>query len=169
MTERTMAEIYPNSVYQDIPTAPPPEDYARVTRVALGAQIPAECPKCGGPAGHEVWETCGAAPRIFPTGASRDTDDGKLDFEGFLSPLVLERFAQYMHKNRQMTDGSLRASDNWQKGMPVEQYMKSLLRHVMAVWLKYRRDGVIDEEDLCGVLFNTQGLLFESLAVGDVE
>jgi len=147
VTERTMAEIYPNSVYQDIPTAPPPEERARITRLAVATQ----------------------APRIFPTGASRDTDEGKLDFEGFLSPLVLERFAQYMHKNRQMTDGSLRASDNWQKGMPVEQYMKSLLRHVMAVWLKYRRDGVIDEEDLCGVLFNTQGLLFESLAVGDVE
>ena len=29
--------------------------------------------------------------REFATGASRDTDAGKLDLEGFLSPLVLER------------------------------------------------------------------------------
>jgi len=28
--------------------------------------------------------------RQFTTGATRDTSDGKLDYEGFISPLVLE-------------------------------------------------------------------------------
>ena len=29
------------------------------------------------------------APRVFETGATRDTDAGKPDYEGFLSPLVI--------------------------------------------------------------------------------
>lgn len=112
-----------------------------------------------------------AAKRTFGTGATRDTDDGKLDYEGFLSPIVLERFACYMHENRKMADGSLRSSDNWQKGIPKDVYMKSLWRHFMDLWLLHR--GVdfdasgkelpgIDEA-LCALLFNVQGYLFEVL------
>ena len=56
--------------------------------------------------------------RNFDTGATRDVDTNKLDFEGFLSPVVLERYAEYMHKNRVQADGNLRDSDNWQKGIP---------------------------------------------------
>lgn len=100
--------------------------------------------------------------RTFDTGATRDTDEGKLDYEGFLSPLVLERYAQYMHKHRQQSDGTLRDSDNWQKGIPVTQYMKSLWRHFMAVWTGYRK-GNPSEEDICAMLFNTMGLLHEML------
>ena len=33
--------------------------------------------------------------RQFETGAIRDDDEGKLDFEGCLSPLALEAFAEY--------------------------------------------------------------------------
>ena len=61
--------------------------------------------------------------REFETGATRDTNDGKLDFEGFLSPLALVRYAEYMNKNRIQADGKVRASDNWQKGIPREVYM----------------------------------------------
>ena len=71
--------------------------------------------------------------RKFESGATRDTDEGKLDFEGFLSPLVLERFARYMHKNRVQSDGSLRDSDNWQNLFGEDHYavcMKSLWRHL---------------------------------------
>jgi hypothetical protein len=67
--------------------------------------------------------------RTFSTGATRDTDEGKLDFEGFLSPTVLKAFAEYMHEKRKMPDGSLRDSDNWQRGIPVDAYMKSMWRH----------------------------------------
>ena len=105
--------------------------------------------------------------RTFDTGATRDTSTDKLDYGGFLSPLVLKRFAEYMHEHRQQSDGTLRAADNWQKGIPVDAYMESMLRHVMDVWLHDR--GYADEaresyEDaLCGVLFNVQGLLFAEL------
>jgi len=102
--------------------------------------------------------------RTFETGANRDVDDNKLDYEGFLSPLVLRRFAEYMHKNRKLRDGSVRASDNWQKGMPRDVYMKSMWRHFMAVWEGHRA-GTVSEEDLCGVIFNVQGMLHEVLKV----
>lgn len=99
--------------------------------------------------------------RTFASGAIRDTDENKLDYEGFLNPLVLRAFAEYMHKHRQMPDGSVRDSDNWQKGFPREQLMKSLLRHVMAAWEEHRQYGSLAKDDLCGILFNTQGLLLD--------
>jgi hypothetical protein len=103
--------------------------------------------------------------RTFETGATRDTDKDKLDYEGFLSPLVLQRFAQYMRKHQVQTDGCIRKSDNWQKGIPKEVYMKSLLRHMMELWLCHRGNitDVSREESLCAILFNAQGYLFEFL------
>ena len=101
--------------------------------------------------------------RTFPTGASRDTDEGKLDYEGFLSPRVLRRYAEYMQGHTMMADGSRRASDNWQKGIPREAYMKSLTRHFMELWEKHRTQDVYDQETLCAIMFNTMGLLHEEL------
>ena len=101
--------------------------------------------------------------RVFDTGATRDTEEGKLDFEGFLSPIVIERFAEYMHKYRKQSDGKLRDSDNWQKGIPKKACIKSLFRHFMDFWKEHRgyksRDGI--EEALCGIIFNSMGYLFE--------
>jgi hypothetical protein len=103
--------------------------------------------------------------REFATGATRDSDDDKLDYDGFLSPLVLRRYAVYMHQHRRQADGKLRDSDNWQKGIPIEQYRKSLWRHFMDLWTILR--GWPNKEDLedtaCAVLFNTMGLLHEVL------
>lgn len=115
--------------------------------------------------------------RKFETGATRDTDDGKFDFEGFLSPLVLERFGAYMHKHRKQADGSLRDSDNWQKGIPLIAYMKSGFRHFFDWWRCHRglkpssppgkvhdfTPGEELEETLCALLFNVQGYLHEVL------
>jgi len=104
--------------------------------------------------------------RQFETGATRDTADGKLDYEGFYSPIVMKRFAEYMNKHRKQSDGNLRDSDNWQKGIPKNEYMKSLYRHFMDLWLMHRgyegREEDI-EETLCAVLFNAQGYMFELL------
>lgn len=106
-----------------------------------------------------------AEVRKFETGATRDQDANKYDYEGFYSPLVVERFAEYMHKHRHQTDGALRASDNWQKGIPREAYMKSLWRHLMDVWKMHRGLPGSDtfEDALCAILFNAQGYLFELL------
>lgn len=103
--------------------------------------------------------------RNFTTGATRDVDTNKLDFEGFLSPAVLERYAEYMHKNRVQADGNLRASDNWQKGIPKEAYMKSMWRHFLDVWKAHRGLPTKDslEDALCALLFNLMGYLFETL------
>jgi hypothetical protein len=103
--------------------------------------------------------------RKFKTGATRDTETDKFDYEGFLSPVVLQRFGEYMHKHRKQADGNLRASDNWQQGIPKDAYIKSALRHFMDWWLEHRghksRDGL--EDALCGVIFNAMGYLFEHL------
>lgn len=108
--------------------------------------------------------------RTFITGATRDNDEHKLDYEGFLSPVTLLVYAQYVHKHRLQSDGNLRASDNWQKGIPQKQYLKSLVRHVMDLWLLFRGypREVTKEEALCAILFNTFGLLHEILLKREV-
>lgn len=100
--------------------------------------------------------------RTFESGATRDLDTSKLDYEGFLSPLVLKRYAEFMHKNRVQRDGTLRSSDNWQKGIPKDVYMKSLFRHFFDSWDGHR-SGDIQVEELCGVLFNAMGYMHELL------
>ena len=103
--------------------------------------------------------------RTFKTGATRDYDAEKYDYEGFLSPLVMRRYAEYMHKHRKQADGQVRDSDNWQKGIPFSQYMKSAARHFMEMWTLHRSDGlkVEMEEALCALLFNVMGYLHEQL------
>ena len=107
--------------------------------------------------------------REFSTGATRNVDHNRLDFEGFYHPSVMKRFAEYMHKNRHQADGKMRDSDNWQKGIPRDAYMKSGFRHFFEWWEHHRAaGGYIDqpdalEEALCALLFNVQGYLFEHL------
>lgn len=105
--------------------------------------------------------------REFETGATRDGDVNKFDYEGFLSPLVIERFGAYMHKHRQQADGKLRDSDNWQRGIPLDAYMKSAWRHFVEWWFGHRNgvDGHRDmiEEALCALMFNVMGYLHEVL------
>jgi hypothetical protein len=137
---------------------------------ATGSSKP--CARCGN------WSCAGCATksvRQFGTGATRDADDGKNDYEGFLSPVVIEAYGDYMHEHRKQSDGQLRDSDNWQKGMPKSQYMKSLLRHVLTAWKLHRGWEVKPEkiggvlrvptmkETLCAILFNTMGYLHEML------
>ncbi len=104
--------------------------------------------------------------RKFDTGATRSSDAGRYDPEGFLSPLALERFCEYMNKHRFQADGTIRDSDNWQKGMPLVTYMKGMWRHFLHLWQRHRGWIVSDpgaaaniEEDLCAILFNVQGYL----------
>lgn len=103
--------------------------------------------------------------RKFESGATRDQDMNKIDFEGFLSPIVLERFGQYMLKHQVQTDGSLRTSDNWKKGIPLEAYMKSAWRHFHDLWMEHSgyksREGL--EDALMGLLFNIMGYTHEIL------
>lgn len=136
---------------------------------------------------HEVPQN--GTIRKFETGATRDTEGGKNDYEGYLSPLSLFAFGNYMTKHRRQPDGSLRDSDNWQKGISLPCYMKSLWRHLLDLWSLHRgyqvykervngeevthvqRGGpahpdwveVTVEDSCCGIWFNTQGYLHEHL------
>lgn len=105
--------------------------------------------------------------RTFNSGATRNVDDEKLDFDGFLSPLVLHRYAEYLNKHRKQADGKLRDSDNWQKGIPLKVYMKSAFRHFFGWWAKHRKADIVLKEDieesLCGLIFNAMGYLHEHL------
>lgn len=110
--------------------------------------------------------------RVFDTGATRDTDQNKPDYEGFLSPLALEEFGRYMTLHQKQADGTLRTSDNWQKGIPKEAYIKSMWRHFFDAWKLHRHLDAKDsttgaevsmETALCALLFNVQGYLHEHI------
>lgn len=100
--------------------------------------------------------------RTYDTGATRDSNDTKLDYRGFLSPTALRRFAEYMQKHRRQADGHLRASDNWKKGIPVEDYLESLIRHTVDFWdAEERGDQDAAMELACAIWFNLQGYIHE--------
>ena len=105
--------------------------------------------------------------RTFETGATRDTAEGKLDYEGFISPLVMERYARYMDGCRVQSDGNVRDSDNWQKGIPKNAYMKSAFRHFMDWWFEHRLNRAyfdhLKHEAICALMFNCMGYLHEEL------
>lgn len=106
--------------------------------------------------------------RKFNTGASRDTDEGKLDFEGFISPLVLEEFAKYMHKHRKQSDGNFRDSDDWQQLFGDKHYdvcMKSAWRHFFAWWKAHRgynTEETIDDS-IMALIFNASAYMHKRL------
>ena len=134
----------------------------------MSAEI-VKCPVC--------WDKkSGDKMQAFSTGATRGKDEGKLDYEGFLSPFVLTRYAQYLNEHRIDADGNTRESDNWQKGMPRHKYMKSILRHLFDAWKLWRQGACnmntsnkLFEDLLCAVLFNIMGLLHEILVGRDVR
>ncbi len=109
-----------------------------------------------------------APMRQFPSGATRNTDEGKIDPKGFIHPLVTLSFCKYMHEHRKQADGALRASDNWTKGIPREAYASSLERHLLDVKLimggfaAHATTSSLSEA-LNACMFNVQGLLLEVL------
>jgi hypothetical protein len=120
----------------------------------------------------QVIQGASSPVRTFETGATRNTEDGKPDFEGFLSPLSLAEFGRYMASHQKQADGKLRDSDNWQKGIPKSAYMKSLWRHLVAVWTLHRGFPMPPDEQgrpvtletaLSAIMFNAQGYLHEHL------
>ena len=97
--------------------------------------------------------------RKFNTGAVRDTSEGKHDYEGYFSPLVIRAFGNYMIKHSKSPDGKSRESDNWQKGFGDKHFsvcIKSAWRHFLDLWLSHRgykgRESI--DEAICGLLFN---------------
>ena len=103
--------------------------------------------------------------RQFSTGSNRDTNKDKLEVARFLSPEVIERYCEYMHKNRFLANGELRDPDNWKKlfGENHEQVcLDSLTRHFLAYWKNCDtlHDDKQKEEELCGIMFNAMASLY---------
>ena len=81
--------------------------------------------------------------------------------------MTIQHYAEFMHSHRALEDGSLRDSDNWQKGIPRAQLMKSLLRHVNDLHLHHRgyEDLAVEtvQDSLCAIVFNALGYLRHEL------
>lgn len=114
--------------------------------------------------------------RTFAGGATRDTDMDKPSYVKALSPAVLRRYVEYLGKHRIQSDGGLRDWDNWKKGIPQDVYLDGLGRHFVAVWLLLQEHSASDnhgpvtlEDSLCGIIFNAQGILYETLKQKELE
>lgn len=105
--------------------------------------------------------------REFDKGATRDTEQNKLDYEAFNNPLVDKRYAEYMNAHRQTANG-LRDGDNWQSLFGDEHFdvcIKSLCRHTVDARLAHK--GYVSEQpiekDLCAIIFNAKAYLLKLL------
>jgi hypothetical protein len=106
--------------------------------------------------------------RNFETGATRNSDEGKMQYARIFDPGVERAFAEYMESQRVQADGKVRDPDNWKKGIPVPSYLDSQRRHWHDVWcLLSGRPDLAEEKDLvtalCALKFNVDGMLFEVL------
>ena len=108
--------------------------------------------------------------RTFDTGATRDTEVGKLNYIKALSPLVLQKYIEYLGKHRIQTDGSLRDWNNWKLGISKQTYIESLARHLVALWLMHEGEVAYDNhgevtiiDTLNAIIFNAMGYAYEIL------
>jgi hypothetical protein len=106
--------------------------------------------------------------RQWETGANRNTNEGKLEFARFLSPLVLKRYCEYMDKHRLLENGDYREPDNWKNlfGENHDQVcIDSLARHFLDLWVATEGGkGREDRQDtLCAIMFNAMAILYKEL------
>lgn len=96
--------------------------------------------------------------RKFKTGAMRDTDLGKEDYVECLSWTALLRFGKYMK-----TQEKKYPPGNWRKGIPLEEYEKSLMRHLHKYFINKYENGTLelDIDHLGAAMFNLQGIMHE--------
>ena len=94
----------------------------------------------------------------FKTGAVRDSQKGKVDFVETVSFTAHHRFAQYMTGKKKKY-----GAGNFKKGIPIESYEKSLLRHVSQYFRnKYENGNDEPKEDhLAAIRFNVDGIMHE--------
>jgi len=86
--------------------------------------------------------------RVFPSGAKRDNNSNK-PFIHNLKGYTRIRFGYHMTKGAQKYGDS-----NWTLGMPSEQYLESVDRH-LALYLA----GDRSEDHLSAIIFGIQGVM----------
>lgn len=96
--------------------------------------------------------------RKFNSGAVRDSEDDKVDFTETISWTAFNRYARYMtSKKKKYGQG------NFKKGIPIDSYERSLLRHIDK-YMRNKYEGGSDEPDedhLSACVFNLFGLMHE--------
>lgn len=96
--------------------------------------------------------------RSFGTGAIRDVDSHKPDYIETVSWSAFRRFGEYMTSKKQKY-----GSGNFKKGIPVESYEQSLVRHLQKYLENKYEQGTdeVNEDHLCAMIFNINGILHE--------
>lgn len=85
----------------------------------------------------------------FPSGAVRDTNEGKIRWD-LLPVEALKRVAQHY------TNGAKKyEANNWKKGITTERFIESACRH----WAEYLL-GETEEDHLSAVIFNVLGIIY---------
>ncbi len=98
--------------------------------------------------------------RTFESGAMRGSDEGKENYIGAISWTALKRVSKYQN-NAEKKGGYNKG--HWKKGIPIEEYEKSLMRHLQKYFAnKYEGANEEPEVDhLAAAYFNLQGILHE--------
>lgn len=94
----------------------------------------------------------------FNTGAIRDSQEGKEDYIETISWRAFKRYAQYMTGKK-----AKYGAGNFKKGIPIESYEKSLVRHLQKYLENKYEGGTIekDEDHLSAMVFNIFGIMHE--------
>lgn len=96
--------------------------------------------------------------RQFKTGAIRDSLDGKEDYIETISWTAFKRYAQYMTSKKEKY-----GSGNFKKGIPIESYEGSLVRHLQKYLANKYENGQteVNEDHLSAMVFNIFGIMHE--------
>jgi hypothetical protein len=94
----------------------------------------------------------------FSTGAVRDTDENKEDYIETISWTAMKQYAQYMTLKKKKY-----GAGNFKKGIPIESYEQSLLRHVQKYIVNKYEQGTVEahEDHLAAIVFNVFGIMHE--------
>jgi hypothetical protein len=96
--------------------------------------------------------------RKFKTGAVRDDDNGKEKYQETIAWRSLKRYAQYMTGKQ-----SKYGKGNFKKGIDIESYEDSMMRHMQKYFENKHEDGQVEkgEDHLSAIVFNVFGIMFE--------
>ena len=96
--------------------------------------------------------------RTFETGSIRDDDSGKIDYTETIPWRAIRRYWAYMTEKKAKYGGW-----NFKKGIPIESYEQSMLRHVQEYMEnKYEWGNFeLDQDKLCAIMFNIFWIMFE--------
>jgi hypothetical protein len=96
--------------------------------------------------------------RTFETGAVRDSDTNKEDYIETISWTAFKRYAKYMTSKK-----SRYGQGNFKKGIPIESYEQSLVRHLQKYLANKYEDGTEEKDDdhLSAMVFNLFGIMHE--------